>query len=128
MSIVREPFYGGVRYRDPDTGEMSEATYPTNETEYSAFMFGTLRVIRDDLKIWPPQVRKEETKPMTDEQKAAYVMAQSVAAMAEIEAMKAFNYERAAHGYSPGYGEEAFLDVIEKYGLHHNVLLEFFSQ
>ncbi len=45
---------------------------------------------------------------MTPEQKAAYVFAQSVAAMAEIEAMKAANQMREMNGHTIAYGEEAF--------------------
>lgn len=60
---------------------------------------------------------------MTDEQKAAYVFAQAVCAMAEIESMKAANMERDAQGASMAYDEAAFLAVIEKWGIHHNGVL-----
>lgn len=63
---------------------------------------------------------------MTDEQKAAYVHAQSVAALAEIESMKALNTERESHGYALAYDEGAFFEVIDRYGLHHNALMDFF--
>lgn len=61
MNTVRKPYYGGVVYHDPDTGKISEASYPTDETEMSAFMNGRLQVIRDELEIWPPQQREEES-------------------------------------------------------------------
>lgn len=60
---------------------------------------------------------------MTPEQGAAYVFAQSVAALAEIEAMKAANAHREMQGYSQAYDEGSFFAVIEKYGLHHNAIL-----
>lgn len=63
---------------------------------------------------------------MTDEQKAAYVHAQAVAAQAEIEAMKAENQLRIMQGKTIAYGEEAFTAVIERYGLHHNDLMTLF--
>ena len=73
------------------------------------------------------EIPEREIK-MTDEQKAAYVYAQSVAAQAEIEAMKALNGERARRGLSQVYDEQSFLDVIEKYGLNHNSVVRFFYE
>ena len=64
---------------------------------------------------------------MTPEQSAAYVYAQSVCALAEIEAMKALNMQRAACGHSMAYVEEAFLAVIDKYGISHNAVLTTFG-
>ena len=63
---------------------------------------------------------------MTPEQAAAYVHAQSVAALATIEGMKAENKDRVAHGYTLAYDEAAFTDVINSYGLHHNAIVETF--
>ena len=60
---------------------------------------------------------------MTPEQKAAYVFAQSVCAMAEIEGMKALNTERESKGYALAYDEAAFLEILNKYGIHHNAVL-----
>jgi len=57
---------------------------------------------------------------MTDEQKAAYVNAQTACALAEIEGMKAENWMRERRGQTIAYGEEEFLAVPIKYGLHHN--------
>lgn len=65
---------------------------------------------------------------MNDQQKASYVFAQSVAALAEIESMKAVNQIREIQGHAIAYGEKSFLDVIEKYGLHQNSLITFFGQ
>lgn len=64
---------------------------------------------------------------MTDVQKAAYVFAQAVAAMAEIESMKAANWMREDQGKTIAYGEEAFLAVIEEYGIHHNATTGLFQ-
>lgn len=63
---------------------------------------------------------------MTPEQRAAYVFAQSVCAMAEIEGMKASNTERESKGYTIAYDEDAFVRVIEKYGIHANATLNLF--
>jgi len=65
---------------------------------------------------------------MTDQsaqqmRQVAYVMAQTVAASARIEAMKAANAERADHGHAPAYNEEAFEEVINEFGLHHNAVM-----
>ena len=64
---------------------------------------------------------------MTDEQKAAYVMAQSVGAMAEIEMMKAANTERLAQGMALAYDESAFSKVSENFGITHNQVLGLFD-
>lgn len=64
---------------------------------------------------------------MTPEQKAAYVFAQTVSAMAEIEAMKALNTERERNGHALAYSEEAFLQVIDRYGISHNQVIALFQ-
>lgn len=64
---------------------------------------------------------------MTPEQKAAYVIAQSVCAMAEIESMKALNTYRQMRDETIAYDEEAFLTVIDKYGISHNAVLTLFQ-
>ena len=65
---------------------------------------------------------------MTPEQKAAYVHAQSVAAQAQIEAMKALNNEWAAIDRGQAYNMDDFMGVITSYGLTHNQLIEFFKE
>lgn len=62
---------------------------------------------------------------MNTDQRIAYINAQVVCAMAEIEGMKAANTERERNGYSLAYGEEAFYAVPEKFGLTHNQVLEY---
>jgi hypothetical protein len=64
---------------------------------------------------------------MTPEQRAAYVNAQTAAALIELESMKAANREREMHGHALAWNEEAFLELIEKYGLHHNALMRMFQ-
>ncbi len=65
---------------------------------------------------------------MTDEQQAAYIYAQSICMLAEIEAMKAANASRAFCGFTPAYGEEAFAALPDQYGLSHNAVISFFQQ
>jgi len=63
---------------------------------------------------------------MTDEQKAAYVNAQAICALAEIEAMRAENWMREMKGQTIAHGEDEFLAVPAKYNLHHNALMSLF--
>jgi hypothetical protein len=63
---------------------------------------------------------------MTDEQKAAYVIAQSVSAFARICGMHAENRQREATGFSLAYGEEAFAAVPDEFGLGHNSVVGLF--
>jgi ABC-type uncharacterized transport system ATPase component len=57
---------------------------------------------------------------MGEEQKAAFLMAQTVAAQIELAAMQAENETRTMQGYSLAYSEEDFLALIGKYGIGHN--------
>lgn len=61
-------------------------------------------------------------------QGAAYVMAQTICALAEIEGMKAENAGRADKGMAQAYGHESFVGVIDKYGIHHNGVMTMFEQ
>lgn len=63
---------------------------------------------------------------MTEEQKAAYVIGEAVAAFIECQAMIQANKDREAQGYNPAYGEEAFLGLQEKYCICHNSVLSLF--
>lgn len=60
---------------------------------------------------------------MNEIQSAAFLIAQSACLMAELEAMKVANVMRLQVGHSPAYGEEEFLALITKYGVHHNAAL-----
>ncbi len=64
---------------------------------------------------------------ITPEQSASFVFANSVAAFAEIQGMVAENTFREQKGETVAYGEEAFLAVIEKYGIHHNAVLSLYG-
>ncbi len=59
----------------------------------------------------------------TPETKAAYIQSQVACALLEMEAMKALNMERDHRQQALAYDEEAFLAVIQKYGIHHNAVL-----
>lgn len=63
---------------------------------------------------------------MTPEQKAAYIVAQSVLAYAEIEAMKAANLERQLAGQSLAFSESDFNSIQHKYPIGHNAVVSFF--
>jgi hypothetical protein len=62
---------------------------------------------------------------MNENQRAAFLIAQSVVAQAEIAGMTAENMQRQAVGNSMAYGDDAFFAVIDKYGLSHNVAISF---
>lgn len=63
---------------------------------------------------------------MTPEQKAAFVMAQAVAALARIESMKAENWMREMKGHTIAYGEAEFANVENEYMIGHNAVINFF--
>jgi hypothetical protein len=65
---------------------------------------------------------------MTKEQAAAFVQAQTVCALAEIEAMKAENRHRATQGYSDAYGEEEFLAVPARHQITRNQVALLFQE
>lgn len=63
---------------------------------------------------------------MTDEQKAAYVFAQAVAAQIRLEGMKAQNILCIQMGQPPLYGEEEFNDLVKEFTIGHNDILSLF--
>ena len=63
---------------------------------------------------------------MTEEQKAAYIIAQATCASAEIAGMQAANQHRLSLGHSIAYDEDAFAAIANKYGIHHNAGISFF--
>ena len=63
---------------------------------------------------------------MTQEQKAAYIMAMAACAMAEIAGMQAENQQRAHRGEAVAYAEDAFSDIANKHGIYHNAVFSFF--
>ena len=60
---------------------------------------------------------------MNEEQNIVYTQGILLQARIEMEGMIAENQYRAHIGESPAYGEEAFVALIEKYGVHHNSLI-----
>ena len=65
---------------------------------------------------------------MNENQRTAYIFSQSVAAMAEIEAMKAANTYREMRGETIAYDEAAFMHVINQYGLGTNAVMKFLQE
>lgn len=63
---------------------------------------------------------------MTPEQKAAYIIAQSVEAFGKMQGMVADNVMAAKQGGYPVYFQPDFAKVILDHGLHHNALMTFF--
>jgi len=63
---------------------------------------------------------------MNEEQKAAYIFSQGVCALIELESMKQANKEREWKGQMIAYGEEAFMELQEKYCIGHNAVIGFF--
>lgn len=57
---------------------------------------------------------------MTPEQQAAFLIAQSAAAMIEAMGMVAANQHRLSLGHSIAYDEGAFTDLINRSGVGHN--------
>ncbi len=61
---------------------------------------------------------------MNDEQRLIYVRGILLQAEIEMQAMIAENKIREAEGKSLAYDEEAFMDLIKRYGVHHNALVD----
>lgn len=64
---------------------------------------------------------------MTDEQKAAFIMAQAAVLNAEIAGMVAENMQRQALGHSMAYDEAAFETLVNRSGCNHNAVVTFFG-
>lgn len=65
---------------------------------------------------------------MTDEQNLVYLQGQVMCCACELEAMKVANLMCHKKGHSPKYNEKDFLDLPNKYGIHHNDILEKFHR
>ena len=63
---------------------------------------------------------------MNEMQQAAYVMAQAACAQVEAMGMKTINDRRLALGEELKYYDTDFERLIEKYGIHHNAVIELF--
>ena len=57
---------------------------------------------------------------MTLEQNMLYFKMQLLQAEIEMQGMIALNKQREVLGLSMAYDEKAFMDLIEKYRIHHN--------
>ncbi len=60
---------------------------------------------------------------MTEEQRAAFLISQSVATMVEALGMVAANDNRKNRGEAMAYDEDAFRKLLDESGIHHNAAL-----
>jgi hypothetical protein len=60
---------------------------------------------------------------MISEENAAFINSQTACALIEMQGMVAANTLREDQGHTIAYDESAFLKLIEKYGIHHNAVL-----
>ncbi len=65
---------------------------------------------------------------MNENEKAAYVQAQATAALIEAMAMVSENFERYRKGQAIAYNQDAFMSLLDNYGLHHNNLMFYFMR
>lgn len=65
---------------------------------------------------------------MNTNEKAAFIQSQATAAMIEAMGMQALNEHRKSLGQTIAYDDEAFVNLIEKYGLGHNSVLSFLQE
>jgi len=62
---------------------------------------------------------------MDKEQRTAFLLAQTACMYAELEAMKALNFERQQKGESHAYNADHFFDLPSRYGITHNQAIDF---
>ena len=65
---------------------------------------------------------------MDEQQRAAFLISQSVAALIEAMGMHAENMQREQLGHSMAYTEDSFLRLIERSGVGHNAALNALSE
>lgn len=65
---------------------------------------------------------------MTKDEAVAYLNAQSTCALIEMNGMIAENISRQDQGKSLAYSEKEFNDLILRYGISHNQVIEFFRR
>ena len=65
---------------------------------------------------------------MNEEQRIVYMNGQIACAQIEAMGMAAENAYWISIGQSPAYRMEDFENVINKYGIHHNSMLDFFRR
>lgn len=59
---------------------------------------------------------------MNEQQRCIWLQSQIACALIEMEAMKAANVERESEGKALAYDEEAFMNLINRYGIHRRSL------
>jgi len=64
---------------------------------------------------------------MNKAQGAAYINAQAVSALCELESMKAANRLANTQEQCAPYTEVDFLNIPNRFGIHHNAVLTFFQ-
>ncbi len=64
----------------------------------------------------------------TPEEKAAFIISQSVCAMIEAMGMQAENEQHKHFGHSMAYTAEAFVNLQALYGIEHNSVIRLLSQ
>jgi hypothetical protein len=65
---------------------------------------------------------------MNENERAAYIQSQVACALIEMEAMKAANWMREMQGHTIAYGEEAFNNLVVKYGIGHNDVIGYLNK
>lgn len=63
---------------------------------------------------------------MTEEQKAAVVMARSASAICDALGLMADNMKARLDGKPAPFGRAAFKDIVTQYGLEHDTVMKFF--
>lgn len=64
---------------------------------------------------------------MTPEEKAAYIVSQSVATMVEAMGMQAENQYRLSCGDQLAYDEGSFQNLLSRSGISHNDVMSYFN-
>lgn len=65
---------------------------------------------------------------MTRSETVAYIQAQTAAALIELQAMIVANREREMQNKALAYDETAFLELGERFVIHHNDVIGMFNQ
>ena len=60
--------------------------------------------------------------------KVTYLNSQIACAMIEAMGMQAQNQQREILRESPAYVEDSFMQLLDKYGLHHNSVITFLQE
>lgn len=63
---------------------------------------------------------------MTPEQKVAYTQGMVACLLSELESMKAANFYADQRGEEAPHKPDEFMALPNKYGVHHNALIELF--